>query len=291
MIRDNFAVFILAHGRPEKLITIDNLKNSGYTGKWYIILDDEDETIDTYIELFGEEHIKVFNKKLAAEKFDIMDNFNERNTVVFARNVCFNIARQLNLGYFAEFEDDYEGIYYRYPDGKILRLLNVKYIGNLDDVFEATLDFLDESNVRTIAYAQTGEMMGGTNGNVWRRKIKRKAMNTFFFKVGSQENDFDFIGRFNDDVNTYVSLGKVGEVFLQVSNPNLSQIITQAQSGGNATAYKKFGTYVKSFYTVMINPSSVKIGFIGTSDPRIHHSVDWKTTVPCIISDKHKKEV
>lgn len=289
MLRDSFAVFILAHGRPEKLVTVKTLLNAGYTGKYYIILDNEDDTVDEYKRLFGESKVIIFDKAKAQEKFDVMDNFEGRNTIVWARNVCFDIARNLGLKYFAEFEDDYLGFAYRYPDGKILRLINVAYTKNIDDVFEATLDFLDETNVRTIAYAQTGEMLGGVTGSVWVKKYKRKAMNTFFFKVGSEEEDFNFVGRFNDDVNTYVSLGKLGEIFLQISDVNLEQVITQQQKGGNATAYIKFGTYVKSFYSVMINPSSVSIHFLGSSSPRIHHSINWETTVPCIVSDRFKK--
>lgn len=289
MIRDNFAVFILAHGRPEKLITVDTLKKSGYTGKYYIILDNEDSTIDKYKELFGEDHIIVFDKEAAEKTFDVMDNFGGRNVVVFARNVCFDIARELNLKYYAEFEDDYEEFCYRLEDGNILRNLNISLNKKIDEVFEATLDFLEESGIRTVAFAQTGEMMGGTRGGVWVKRIKRKAMNTFFFKVGEPKDDIKFIGRFNDDVNTYVSLGKVGEVFMQFANINLSQVLTQKQSGGNTDAYKLYGTYVKSFYSVMVNPSSVKIGFVGTSEPRIHHTIDWPRTVPCIVSDRFKK--
>ena len=108
-----------------------------------------------------------------------MDNFPDKKVVVFARNICFDFARQLDLTYFAEFEDDYKDFTYRYPDGKSLRNL---HINNLDEVFNIFIDFLEESNARTVAFAQTGEMMGGTQGQVWKKRVKRKAMNTFFFK-------------------------------------------------------------------------------------------------------------
>ena len=289
MIRDSFAVFILAHGRPEKLITVETLLKCGYTGKYYIILDNEDDTIEGYKSLFGESHIVIFDKVKAQKTFDVMDNFDGRNTIVWARNVCFDIARDLGLKYYAEFEDDYLGFTFRYPDGKVLKNISIAHTKNIDDIFEATLDFLDETNVRTIAYAQTGEMQGGTSGGVWKSKVKRKAMNTFFFKVGEPEDDIKFIGRFNDDVNTYVTLGKTGEIFLQLCRVNLEQMITQKQKGGNATAYIKFGTYVKSFYSVMLNPSSVAVHFLGTSAPRLHHTINWPKTVPCIISDRFKR--
>lgn len=39
----NFAVFILSHGRAGKVYTFDTLRKQGYTGKIYIIIDNEDE--------------------------------------------------------------------------------------------------------------------------------------------------------------------------------------------------------------------------------------------------------
>lgn len=43
MKHKSFAVFILSHGRANNIITIQALKKSNYTGKIYIIIDDEDE--------------------------------------------------------------------------------------------------------------------------------------------------------------------------------------------------------------------------------------------------------
>lgn len=287
-MRDDFAVFILAHGRPDKLVTVNTLLKGGYTGKYYIILDDGDKTIDEYKQKFGKEHILIFNKAKTLETFDIMDNFQDDKVVVFARNVCFDFARELGLTYFAEFEDDYELFAYRYPDGNTLRHIDAS--PDLDEIFNITIDFLNDTKARTVAFAQAGEMMGGTNGQVWKKRLKRKAMNTFFFKVGTPEEDIKFIGRFNDDVNTYVSLGSRGELFLQFANINLDQTLTQKKTGGNTDAYLQYGTYVKSFYSVMCNPSSVKVAMMGETHRRIHHAVDWEHTVPKIISDKYKKK-
>lgn len=286
-MRDDFAVFILAHGRPDKLITVNALKRCGYTGKYYIILDDEDKTIPQYKHLFGEDKILIFSKSEVLKTFDIMDNFPDKKVVVFARNVCFDFARQLGLTYFAEFEDDYKDFAYRYPDGKSLRRLSVKDFDKVVDIF---IDFLEASKARTVAFAQAGEMMGGTQGAVWRARVKRKAMNTFFFKVGTPAEDIKFIGRFNDDVNTYVSLGSRGELFLQCANVNLEQMLTQEQTGGNTDAYLKYGTYSKSFYSVMVNPSCVKVSMMGTSHRRIHHKVQWEYAVPKILSAKYRKD-
>ena len=44
MMRDDFCVFILTHGRPDRVITYKTLLNAGYTGRVYIVIDDEDKT-------------------------------------------------------------------------------------------------------------------------------------------------------------------------------------------------------------------------------------------------------
>ena len=75
----NFAVFILSHGRPDKVITYSTLRRQGYTGKIYIILDDEDQTVHQYNDNYAGETI-VFSKKNYADKFDIMDNFDTKTT-------------------------------------------------------------------------------------------------------------------------------------------------------------------------------------------------------------------
>ena len=42
-MRDDFAVFILTHGRADNVVTVKALEKGGYTGKTYFIIDDEDD--------------------------------------------------------------------------------------------------------------------------------------------------------------------------------------------------------------------------------------------------------
>lgn len=50
------------------------------------------------------------------------------------------------------------------------------------------------------------------------------------------------------------------------------------------------GTYLKSFYSVMWAPSCVKIGAMGDTHKRIHHSITWDKCAPKILSEKWKKQ-
>ena len=281
-MREDFAVFILSNGRPNKVHTVNTLINQGYTGKYYIILDNEDSTIDDYILKFGQEHIVIFNKSEVANTFDMLDNFKNNKVVVYARNVCFDIAKKLNLNYFLELEDDYTRFEVREESG--IKLLTYKIL-DLDSIFNSMIEYLDESDALTIAFSQGGDMIGGVAGNMWQSKIKRKAMNSFFCKTSKP---FTFIGRMNDDVNTYTTLGSRGELFMTIADIDLIQVQTQKDSGGNSQAYLEYGTYLKSWYSVMVMPSSVKISMMGDKHPRVHHLIDWETCVPKIISEKYR---
>jgi hypothetical protein len=81
----------------------------------------------------------------------------------------------------------------------------------------------------------------------------------------------------------------VGKLFFQISNVCLVQLATQSNSGGNTEAYKSFGTYVKSFYSVMAAPDCCKIDLMGTTNKRIHHKINWNNAVPKILDEQHRK--
>lgn len=53
MKNEDFAVFILTHGRADNVKTFATLKKCGYTGKVYFIVDNEDEEVSKYIKNFG----------------------------------------------------------------------------------------------------------------------------------------------------------------------------------------------------------------------------------------------
>lgn len=280
-----YAVFILTHGRPDNVITFKTLRKQGYTGDIYLICDDEDKTLDQYKKNYGDKVI-VFSKKNYKGKFDLMDNFDGNKVVVFARNACYDIARTLGLDYFFEYEDDYTSFLFRKEDGE--RLLGIQ-VKDLNSVLESMIECLENTNSNTIAFCQGGDLIGGSSSFL-NNTFKRKAMNTFIFKVNENtKDDLVFIGRMNDDVNLYLTQGKIGKLFFQITSVCMNQLATQSNTGGNTEAYKDSGTYVKSFYSVMAEPSCVKVGILGTSERRIHHSISWKNAVPKILSEQNKK--
>lgn len=283
-MRDDFAVFILSHGRADRVETVKTLEKCGYTGKYYIILDDEDETALEYAANYGAEHILIFSKEEAKDKVDTFDLNPARNIVLYARNSCHDIAKELGLTYFLELDDDYGEFRCRREMGD---KFGTVYVRDFDAIVDAMLEFLDTSGAHTVAFAQTGDFIGGKGSNVWKKKLSRKAMNSFFCRT---DRPFDFMGRINEDTTAYVTHGSRGKLFFTIANVSLDQIQTQANAGGLTESYLDLGTYIKSFYSTMSSPSSVKVYCMGVNHKRFHHLVMWEHAVPKIISGRYKKE-
>lgn len=176
---NNFAVFILSHGRPDRIKTLDTLKKGNYTGKWYIVIDNEDKTADEYYKRYGDKVI-MFDKLAVSKTFDTADTFKDRRTIVYARNACFDIAEKLGLDYFLQLDDDYDNISYRKEiDGLLTQRVKVR---QLDKMFSLMIDFLETTKSKTVAFAQGGDFVGGIGSRCWQEQLSRKAMNSFFAK-------------------------------------------------------------------------------------------------------------
>jgi len=281
----NFAAFILTHARPDNVVTYNTLKKTGYTGKIYIIIDNEDKTSKDYYNRFGDKVI-MFDKKEIAKTFDEADNFNDRRAIVYARNACFNIAKDLGIKYFIQLDDDYTT--FRFASNNKGEYITQKTsITNLDGIFTAMLNFYKTTNIHSIAMAQGGDFIGGENSRVFKEKLARKCMNSF---ICSTDRPFQFVGRINEDVNNYTHKGSLGYLFFTIASVRLHQKQTQSNEGGMTDIYLDNGTYIKSFYSVIFQPSSVTIALMGNKNKRLHHRVNWNATTPVILDEKYKKK-
>jgi SAM-dependent methyltransferase len=288
-MRDDFCVFILTHGRPNNVMTYRTIRAHGYTGKIFIVIDDNDETGEEYKRLFGDE-VLIFSKDEVSKYTDQMDNFTDHRAILWARNACWDLAKQMGYSYFVQLDDDYTAWSFR-RTGRRHRLSNTTeeeyhnwtMIRGLDAVFEALVRVIETTPIKTIALSQGGDHMGGQQPP---NRFRRKAMNSF---VCSTEKPILFRGRLNDDVNTYTTLGSLGHLFFTDMELQLDQMETQVNTGGMSELYKESGTYMKSFYTVMTAPSCTTIHLFGRINKRLQHDINWFKAIPLIIPQHFKK--
>ena len=284
-MREDFCAFILTHGRPDKVITLRTLRSHGYTGKVFIVIDDEDQTGEEYKRIYGDD-VLVFSKDEVGQYTDQFDNFSDRRTVLWARNACWDLAKRMGYQYFIQLDDDYMAWLYRrrgkghqYSSSIVIEEYHGWSTENLDLIFDALVRLIETTPIKTIALSQGGDHIGGEPHKL---RYRRKAMNSF---VCDTQKPFLFRGRINEDVNTYVSLGRSGDLFFTDMQLQLNQLETQTNAGGMTDVYLDSGTYVKSFYTVMAAPSCTTIGLLGHIHQRLHHKIDWRKAVPLIIPE------
>ena len=289
MMRDDFAVIILGYGRPSKTKTLRSLAMSGYTGRWYILIGTDDPRFDEYIEEYGD-HVITFDKAETAHLLDLMTNDGEIRSSAWGHNMSQHMGRKLGIRYVFMVMDDATNFAYRAwgrhePEQKLwYRSFTIR---SLDAVFEAMVTLMEKAPIDCLSMSQGGDHMGGIDNPSAKAPIlKRKSMNTFLFDTEREHVQFN--GRANEDATGYVEGGRIGRVFITYSALQMTQPNTQQSDGGMTNVYADFGTYNKSFFTVMAQPSSVSIGMITSKHKRIHHKISWKNTAPYILSPDWK---
>lgn len=289
---NDFATFILTHGRPDRVETYDSLMKMGYQGRLYLVIDDRDKQGQAYRNRFGTENVLVFSKSEIAKKFDLADNFPNDKAIVYARNACFELAESVKADYFLQLDDDYHDWYIRFNERYFYCCAVIK--STITDIFAAFLDYYRNTpQITSIALSQGADHIGGGGRGIQcRPRLMRKCMNSFFCSI---HRPFLFQGKINEDVNTYTNLGRQGKLFLTVHQAQLSQFATQSNEGGMTSTYLDGGTYLKTFYSILYSPSCVKISTLQDYNAkyeraRIHHKINQLNAYPRIIREVWKKK-
>lgn len=274
---DKFATFIISHQRANSIKTLDALKEANYTGDYYIIIDDEDTQKDLYLQKFKDK-VCIFSKDEMLKDTDTIDNFNKKTSAVFARNYCFKLAKQLNLKYFLELDDDIESFCIRYEANGSLKRKEIK------DFNEIIIDYLKifkNEKVKCISFAHNGGYIGGVNG-----KFKKGFGRTCCMAMIFRTCDLKFMGIQGEDFNICYEYGKKGDVFLELYLVSCDTPKRGSNEGGNKTDYESGTLYVSCFYSLILAPSCCKI--IKTSDSYILKR-NWNNFVPMIINERYRK--
>lgn len=278
-MRKEFACIVISHGRPE-CSTVKVLRECGYTGKIYIVVDDEDKTLPDYIERYGAD-VHVFHKE---ENFDTGDLGGSKACGVFARNQCLKVAEKNRLTYYLELDDDLENLSYRYNDNGHLRGIKAR---ELDRLFDGICQYFDEAPVQCLGFGNTVDYIGGVP-TFESGKASRAVMNSFFLRAS---NKIKWRSRFSDDIITVVDeaqKGHAGFRFIPVMSTYDVWIPKRKSksSGGSIEDYDKIGSYGLRYYAVMFHPDCIKLKESG-------EGYDWtvvsENAYPKILSGRYKK--
>lgn len=120
-------VIIPSKGRPH-CATAQYLSDICYPSGFTILLGDDDESVQDYLDRWGSEHVLVFDKRAAMECTDLMDAFGDSapSGVSPARNMVAKVARGMGLERVWMFDDDYKMVSVTHSDNSREQLLDGK---------------------------------------------------------------------------------------------------------------------------------------------------------------------
>lgn len=278
MTKTDYPVYIISYKRPDRVKTLEILR--AYEPV-YIVVSDDDPTLEQY-------HARYSERLIVYRRGDypmmMMDNLPDRVSSAPPRNAIIEIAKRAGYRAICMMDDDYRYVHVM-PNLPINRVLFTATPKQIAWLIRRSFELLLETpELDVFAWAQNGDMPAPEMMPVYKLLYNRKAMNVFFARP---ERFPKFIGRLNEDANSYVYYGNRGVLYLSTSMIHIKQEMTQTNPGGMTEVYKRYNTYTKSFYTVMLHPSgvSVDIGRLG----RPHHLINGKYTCPHIITGEYRK--
>lgn len=244
-----FAIFILTNGRPNHQYTLEFLRKS-FKGDVFLVCDNEDKALKEYQRNYGEQVI-VFDKKEWVSKSDPMDNFQSKNSVLYARNAVFEIAKDMGYEYFVMVDDDVTGLSFRYEkDGKLVG----KPVKDFNKVSSAILETMDNTGTDFFSFGMDKIYIGGSSNGQYQKKIIDKVY-CFIFCRTEQQHFYKGIMN-EDEINNILSMS-VGKLAKSLTAIQINyKPIGRDNIGGNAETYNENGyySYVRNFYPIIAFP-------------------------------------
>ena len=275
----NIAVFICTHGRPDEQYTLCALRHAGYTGRIYLVVDDEDDTV-VGLYKYGCE-IKQFCKQHYIDTVDIGRSDAKRKAILYAKCACEDFAKELDLDAFVIADDDITDFRYRYEeDGKLLTQYVTK---NMDKIFEAYMQFILDGNICMTSFGTNQMFMGGSISD--ERKGEFRIPYNFLFRNTSIP--FSWVSEMNEDtISVLVEHGNKYTIQLPFIKLEMKELMAGAK-GGMTEFYNQMTTGTRIGTILMYSPSNVK--YISTAK-KITHAIKRDNAFPKLISSHVKKQ-
>ena len=285
-MRDDFAIFICTHGRPNNQHTLNMLLKANYTGRWYLVLDDTDSTIQQYIDNYNPSNIIIFNKNyyINSDVYDNGDNVLHEKCILYAKRAVEDIAKSLGLSYFAVVDDDFIKLSLRYPeDGKLKRMI----VTDIDSVLSAYIELLSHG-ITALGFGAVATYCDGVDAFDAKHLSKRYLPYQFILRNASV--DVKWTSWMAEDDVTELQSGAVGNLWLVI--PYIMQetkpIGDTTASGGMVDTYKNADTYTLNFNAVKNCP--YRISLRQRKDGKLILSRKYDICFPKLISGRYRND-
>ena len=280
-MKNKFAVFILTHGRPHNQVTLETLRRLGYTGKVYLVVDNQDETLTEYANIY--EDVICFNKEIFINDTETGLSLPEPKFAVFARNAIEDIALYDGYDAFMMLDDDITNIRVRFPDGNRLKSYSLKSCFN--EVIDLCVEYVINQQIACMGLGFCNLYIGGIENFEKENPRQRLCAEAFI-----RNTKYTVKWRLNmvEDLITSIDGAVNNQVWFQFLPLQVDIRMSEGVvDGGNSDVYRKLGKFKVNFMPIIAYPSS----------NIMRYGKDWAVTttpdtcVPKIISSSYRKEV
>jgi len=278
----NYAVLICTHGRPYAQHTLNTLRRCGYTGKIYLILDNEDETYPEYHTNKDYTDIWVFDKQFYINEIDTGVLEPKRKAILYAKSACESIATMhLGLDAFVIADDDITGFRYRYEDGNSLRSLPITQ--NMDEIIYSYMSYILDAGICATSFGNDRMYIGGKISD--ERKSEFRAPYNFVFR--NSHIPFSWVSEMYEDTISPILENQRGHYTIQlpIVKYDMKELVAGAD-GGMSETYSQMPIYERIFQVIKYSPTSTK--FV-VSNGKITNSILREHTYPKLVSSSYKK--
>lgn len=236
-MQNEFAVFIVTHGRPYTQKTLESLRAQGYTGDIWLVVDNEDNTryklYESYIHAYSHNYMWTFNKQYWVHRTECIVNTKSKATPVFARNASVELAKNMKYKYFAIMDDDVYNFSLKYEDEGHLRTHKIQ---NLDKLFSACCAFID-CGADLITFSERSTYFGGLKSQNMQKKILRTQMTHVFIMPTS--TDITFTGSIFEDLLIELYQNAIGRYVIRLGEICYDTPPMMSEKGGLEDVYKE----------------------------------------------------
>ena len=278
-----FAVFILTHGRPHNQLTVKSLQDVGYTGEWYLVVDDQDDTFNEYVKVWGVDRVIVFHKDHFIRHTDVGLQVPVPKFAVFARNAIEHIAKYMGYQTFMMLDDDITKIRIRLPEGNSLKSYQIN--GQFDAIIENSVNYVLDCDIACMGLGFCNLYIGGVENFNKENPRQRLCAEAF---IRNTSHPISWRLNMVEDLITSIDAAMNGDVWFQFLPIQCEIKMSEgAVDGGNSDVYRQLGMYRISFMPVIAYPSSnavrcSKKSWASTTSP--------DKCIPKILSSRYRKE-
>lgn len=279
-LKARYGVFIPTHGRAKSQITMNMLLDCGFTGDIWLVCDNLDDSLDEYLELYGE-RVLVFDKREWAMKSDRMTNRMELGTVLYARNYIQWKAKQMGYEVIGVFDDDLEAFSVRYELNGSLQGCRIE--DSMDDLLGWVCEFILKGRVSAMSFAHNGGYFGGLEGD-FKKGFTRNPAGAWFLNMTDEAWGGEYRGIVDEDFIYNMDMGRTGKIAFKLTDVMFVTPVRGSNDGGHKDMYDEMNKYVHTAYVNVASPNTLTI--TGTGGSR----TNWNTTHSKIISQKWRKQ-